>query len=103
MHIVWKEALLSSALVLAALPTTAQATVVLSVAPPLISTSAWQIDEAALTAMADAAVIASQAPPVAASVSPVPEPPVYIMLLVGVGLLGLSARRRTPPPKFDDE
>jgi len=103
MHTVWKKALLSAALVVAALPTAAQAIEVLSETPSLSSPFAGQLDEAALTAMANAAVIASQAPPVTQSVSPVPEPPVYIMLLVGVGLLGLSARRRTPPPKFDDE
>ncbi|MRV74897.1 PEP-CTERM sorting domain-containing protein [Duganella sp. FT92W] len=43
---------------------------------------------------------ASQAPPAPQSISPIPEPPVYIMLLVGVGLLGLVARRETIPPIF---
>lgn len=103
MHSVLKKALLTAALPLAVLPTAAQAIDVLSETPALNSPTAWQLDEATLAAMAAAAVAASQAPPATTAVSPVPEPPMYIMLLVGVGLLGLSARRRTPPPKFDDQ
>lgn len=38
----------------------------------------------------------------ASAYSEVPEPPVYIMLLIGVGLLGLVARRESVPPKFTD-
>lgn len=58
------------------------------------------LDDTYLTALAASAVAASQAPPDPLAISPIPEPPVYIMLLVGVGLLGLVARRETIPPIF---
>jgi hypothetical protein len=37
------------------------------------------------------------------TVSPIPEPPVYIMLLIGVGLVSLVARRPKAPVKFSKE
>lgn len=61
------------------------------------------LDDTYLTALAAAAVTANQAPPDPQAVSAIPEPPVYIMLLVGVGLLGLVARRQTIPPIFKNE
>jgi len=60
-------------------------------------------DDMYLTALAASAVTASQAPPDPQAISAIPEPPVYIMLLVGVGLLGLVARRETIPPIFRND
>ncbi|SFU78194.1 PEP-CTERM sorting domain-containing protein [Pseudoduganella namucuonensis] len=56
-----------------------------------------------LAAQASAAVGPRYAIPLLAAPSTIPEPPVYIMLLIGVGLVGLVARRQAPPPKFTDE
>lgn len=88
---------LKKALLLATLLTVARnaAAVEVLVAPPLAP-----VDDITLTALANAAVAASQAPPDPQAISPIPEPPVYIMLLVGVGLLGLAARRNAIPPVF---
>lgn len=60
------------------------------------------ITEADLIALSNmAAASAAQAAPPA--ISPIPEPPVYIMLLIGVGLVSLVARRPAAPPKFSSE
>lgn len=59
-----------------------------------------EADLIALSDMAPAASAAQAAPP---AVSPIPEPPVYIMLLIGVGLVSLVARRPAAPPKFSSE
>lgn len=91
MHTVLKQALL-----LATLLSVARGAAALDV----IEAAPQPLDDTYLIALADAAMAASQAPPDAHAVSPVPEPPVYIMLLVGVGLLGLVARRETVPPVF---
>ena len=104
MHIVLKQALLLTALLAAA--RSAAATETLSSAHPQPAQLVLEpLDDTALTLLADAAVAASQAPPSAQAVSPVPEPPVYIMLLVGVGLVGLAAKRQPVPPIFktDDD
>jgi hypothetical protein len=96
MHTVLKRALL-----LATLMTVARSAAAVDVLndgqldPPL-----YPLNDTYLTALADAAITASQAPPDTSAISPVPEPPVYVMLLVGVGLLGLVARRQTIPPVF---
>lgn len=102
-----KKALCSAALLFSVHAAhTAQATEILSlsqVQPDPAAPSAaldWQLDEATLTVLANAAMAA---PPSMQAISAVPEPPVYIMLLVGVGLVGLAARRQTPPPKFTDD
>ncbi|GAB2862183.1 hypothetical protein GCM10027277_33440 [Pseudoduganella ginsengisoli] len=92
MHTVLKKALLLATLLAAARHAAA---VEILAAPAQPST-----DDTYLLALADAAVTASPAPPDISNPSPVPEPPVYIMLLVGVGLLGLVARRETVPPVF---
>lgn len=67
---------------------------------------AWQkaVLAAALLCAATAAYGAgfSASALLASAYSEVPEPPVYIMLLIGVGLLGLVARRESVPPKFTD-
>lgn len=91
---------LTRALLMATLLTVARSAAAVEVfnqpAPP-------PLDEAYLTALAhaaDHAVAASQTPPDPRAISAIPEPPVYIMLLVGVGLLGLAARRDTIPPAF---
>jgi hypothetical protein len=55
-----------------------------------------------LFALSNAATVnAAQALP--PTVSPIPEPPVYIMLLIGVGLVSLVARRPKAPAKFSKE
>ncbi|CAN7189161.1 hypothetical protein LJR289_000429 [Pseudoduganella sp. LjRoot289] len=58
-----------------------------------------EADLIALSNMAPAST-AQAAPP---TVSPIPEPPVYVMLLIGVGLVSLVARRPAAPPKFSSE
>ena len=92
MHHVLKKALLLIMLLIVARSAAAVETLSEPASPPL--------DDTYLTALADAAVAASQAPPDTRAASPIPEPPVYIMLLVGIGLLGLVARRETIPPVF---
>jgi hypothetical protein len=93
MHTVLKKALL-----LATLMTVARTTAVLN--DGLADPALQPLNDTYLTVLADAAIAASQAPPDTTAISPVPEPPVYVMLLVGVGLLGLVARRQTIPPVF---
>lgn len=88
---------LKKALLLATLLTVARSAAAVEV---LVAPTPAPIDDTILTALANAAVAASQAPPDPRAISPIPEPPVYIMLLVGVGLLGLAARRDAIPPIF---
>jgi hypothetical protein len=96
MHTVLKKALL-----LATLMTVARTTAAVEVLNDGLADPALQpLNDTYLTVLADAAIAASQAPPDTTAISPVPEPPVYVMLLVGVGLLGLVARRQTIPPVF---
>ena len=92
MHTVLKRALLAATLLTVA--RSAAAIEILEAPAPAL------LDDTYLTALAHAAVAASHAPPDPQSISPIPEPPVYIMLLVGVGLLGLAARRNAIPPVF---
>jgi hypothetical protein len=92
MHTVLKQALLLATLLSVARGAAAVDVLIEAAPPPL--------DDTYLIALADAAMAASQAPPDTHAISPVPEPPVYIMLLVGVGLLGLVARRDPVPPAF---
>ncbi|WP_157200969.1 PEP-CTERM sorting domain-containing protein [Massilia sp. Root351] len=61
------------------------------------------LNEADLISLANAAPAASAAQAQLPAVSPIPEPPMYIMLLIGVGLVSLVARRSAPPPKFSTE
>lgn len=74
--------------------------------PPLPGEANY-LNEADLISLANAAPAASasrgQAQAQLAPLSPIPEPPMYIMLLIGVGLVSLVARRSAPPPKFSTE
>ncbi|KQW97167.1 hypothetical protein ASC94_10285 [Massilia sp. Root418] len=70
--------------------------------PPLPGEANY-LNEADLISLANAAPAASAAQAQPAPLSPIPEPPVYIMLLIGVGLVSLVARRSMPPPKFSTE
>ncbi|WP_229507224.1 PEP-CTERM sorting domain-containing protein [Pseudoduganella rivuli] len=98
MQTVWNKALLLATLLTVATMAHSAATVDVTIEPALPPLQS--LDDTYLIALADAAIAASQAPPAPQSISPIPEPPVYIMLLVGVGLLGLVARRETIPPIF---
>lgn len=70
---------------------------------PPVPGEANYLDEADLISLANAAPAASAAQAQLAPVSPIPEPPMYIMLLIGVGLVSLVARRSMPPPAFSTE
>lgn len=61
------------------------------------------ITEADLVTLPNLATAPGTAQAAPATVSPIPEPPVYIMLLIGVGLVSLVARRPAAPPKFSSE
>lgn len=107
MHTVLKKSLI--ALLLAGAATgTARAAEVLyqagnkALLPP-VPGEANYLNEADLISLANAAPAASAEPAQLAAVSPIPEPPMYIMLLIGVGLVSLVARRSAPPPKFSTD
>ena len=60
------------------------------------------LNEANLIALANAAPAAgAQAAP--APITPIPEPPMYLMVLIGFGLVSLVARRSAPPPAFNSD
>lgn len=91
---------LKKALLMATLLTVARSAAAVDV---FTSPALQALDDTYLAALTESAVAASQAPPDPQAISAIPEPPVYIMLLVGVGLLGLVARRQTIPPIFRND
>ncbi|WP_377701371.1 PEP-CTERM sorting domain-containing protein [Pseudoduganella sp. UC29_71] len=70
--------------------------------PPLPGEANY-LNEANLISLANAAPAASAAQAQPPAVSPIPEPPIYLMVLIGVGLVSLVARRSAPPPKFSTD
>jgi hypothetical protein len=107
MHTVLKKMLL--ALLLAGAATgTARAAEMLNQAghkallPPLPGEATY-ITEADLVALSNQATLPGTAQAAPPTISPIPEPPVYIMLLIGVGLVSLVARRPAAAPKFSSE
>ncbi|WP_157201397.1 PEP-CTERM sorting domain-containing protein [Massilia sp. Root418] len=107
MHTVLKKTLLALMLAGAATGTARAADILYqagnkAMLPPLPGEANY-LNEADLISLANAAPAASAAQAQPAPLSPIPEPPVYIMLLIGVGLVSLVARRSMPPPKFSTE
>jgi len=109
MHTVLKKTLLALLLAGAATGTARAADILYQAGnkatlPPLPGEANY-LNEADLISLANAApaASASQAQAQLAPLSPIPEPPMYIMLLIGVGLVSLVARRSAPPPKFSTE
>jgi hypothetical protein len=105
MHTVLKKSLLALLLAGAAAGTAHAADLVhqasnKALLPPLPGEASY-LNEADLLSVTGTAPTGAQAQQPA--VSPIPEPPVYIMLLIGVGLVSLVARRSSPPPKFSTE
>jgi hypothetical protein len=103
MHTVMKKALLALALASAAAGT-AHAAEVLYQTSNIVRmrgpADAGYLARSNLFALTNAATTASAAQDLPPTVSPIPEPPVYIMLLIGVGLVSLVARRHKAPAKF---
>ena len=109
MHTVLKKTLLALLLAGAATGTARAADILYqagnkAMLPP-VPGEANYLNEADLISLANAApaASASQGQAQLAPLSPIPEPPMYIMLLIGVGLVSLVARRSAPPPKFSTE
>jgi hypothetical protein len=109
MHTVLKKSLIALLLAGAATGTARAADILYqtgnrALLPP-VPGEANYLDEADLISLANAAPAASAGAEQAqvSAVSPIPEPPMYIMLLIGVGLVSLVARRSAPPPKFSTE
>ncbi|MYN07511.1 PEP-CTERM sorting domain-containing protein [Pseudoduganella aquatica] len=103
MHTVLKKSLLAMLLAGAAAGTAHAADLVhqasnKALLPPVPGEASY-LNEADLLSVTVPATAQAQQP----AVSPIPEPPVYIMLLIGVGLVSLVARRSSPPPKFSTE
>lgn len=107
MHNVLKKSLLALLLASAAAGTARAADVLYQASnkallPPVPGEASY-LNEADLISLANAAPAASASPAQLAPLSPIPEPPMYIMVLIGVGLVSLVARRSMPPPAFSTE